>query len=73
MINKLTHNDPMIDMPECDEIEHINFLSEFREKVWPIYRNEGMTFGEAMIVWRLNVLNNTMNRVIDVLDDKEVL
>ena len=72
MINKLTHNEPMIDIPEVDEIEHINYLSDFREKVWPIYNKEGMTFGEALIVWRLNCLNNTMRDVRDAIEGESI-
>lgn len=56
----INHNREIIDLDEGDEVEHINYLSEFREKVWPIYQKEGMSFGDALIIWKLNTINNAL-------------
>lgn len=63
-MDKLTHNDELIEFPEDNEIEHINYLKEFREKIYPIYEPY-MSLGDALITWKLNVVHNAICELIN--------
>lgn len=65
MADHLDHNDEMIDFDEACEIQHINYLIEFKDKVWPIYQAQGFTLGEAFFAWKFNVLKNTVDELIE--------
>lgn len=61
---QLSHNDELIDLNEAIEIEHINYLKEFQQKVYPLYAKY-VGFGEAMILWKLNCIHNAIRELID--------
>jgi len=41
-----------IDFAEVDEEDWRQYLAEFREKVWPMFEEQGFTFPQAYAVWR---------------------
>jgi hypothetical protein len=67
---KLSHNDELIEFPEEDEINHINYLAEFREKVYPAYKKQGMTLFEAMSLWQLLNIKNAIHALVEKDDGR---
>lgn len=41
------------------------FLQEFKEHVYPVYASFGITLAEALIIWKLNTIYNSLNNSED--------
>lgn len=59
-----------IDVTEENEISWINSLSDFDEKVWPLFEKHGYTKDAAHLMWFLNRVVNKLDEVVDVLESE---
>ena len=51
------HDDaPMLDT-EQDEIDWADWLAQFKEEVFPLFEYQGLSFAEAVLVWKMNELS----------------
>lgn len=57
----------LIDYPEQDEIEWRVYLTEFREKVWPTMQEQGLTFSEALMLWRYERIVTLLSQILNEL------
>lgn len=71
MIRELTHNEEILVLSEETEIQHINYLNEFKEKVYPIYRQAGFTLAEAFLAWKLNSVNSNICELSDWIREQD--
>jgi hypothetical protein len=76
MSEPLRHNEELIDMGEDVEINHRNYLTEWDEKVWPIFKNRGISKEGALTYWMLNkaiselaAITRTLEEVRDELQE----
>jgi len=58
-------------LEEWTEVTWINFLTEFEEQVWPIFKRRGYKKDTALMVWKLNIMENTMDNVLATLEGDE--
>lgn len=58
-----------IPMAEATEIAHRNYLSEFNEKVLPIYAHYGFSKDTALLAWMLCKIENRLDDVVDAIRD----
>lgn len=68
---ELIANEPQILPTEVDEVYWREFLTQFEEQIYPIFKNKGYSLGEALIVWQLNKAFNTLDHIEEHLCDNE--
>ncbi len=67
----LQHSKEMIQVDESDEIALRNYLSEFNEKVWPIYQRYGFPKHAALIDHSLDQMRGRLERIVTLLEEPE--
>jgi hypothetical protein len=55
---------------EEEEESYIEALNRFEEHVWPLFEGRGITKGEAVLVWQLNRLANSVDDLAAELHDE---
>jgi hypothetical protein len=56
---------------EETEINWRNNLRTFRENVWPVLQEEGLTdFNIAYMTWHLSMMHNTLEELRETVDDR---
>ena len=55
----------IINFDEEVERSHIDNLREFKEKVYPLYQRNGFTLPQALTVWQLQGIQNSLFDLID--------
>jgi hypothetical protein len=60
-----------IPMAEATEIAHRNYLSEFNEKVWPIYQRYGFSRDAALLSWNLDKMRERLEGIEQLLTEPE--
>jgi TPP-dependent pyruvate/acetoin dehydrogenase alpha subunit len=65
------HN--LLGADEATEISHRQAIAEFKDDVFPAYRDEGITLGEAMVLYHLVCIYNKLGNIEDLLEEREIL
>jgi hypothetical protein len=60
----------LLGLDESTEINHRQAIAEFKEDVFPAYRDEGMTLAECIIIYRLLTIYNRLGQILEKLDEK---
>lgn len=55
-------NDDFITFDEEQERNWRQWLSEFKEKVYPVFQGYGLTLPEAMMLWKLQSIYNELGQ-----------
>lgn len=55
------NEEELIEFSESIEKSHREYLREFKEKVFPVYKREGFTLYEALMMWQSNSIYNLLN------------
>jgi hypothetical protein len=58
----------VIEFTENCERSHRDYLREFQEKIYPIFRSHGFSFAEAYNQWTLNKIHCALDTALDRLD-----
>lgn len=53
---------------EATEVNWIEYLSEFKEEIYPIFEKHGISFADAIIIWKLNTVRNSIDKVEELLE-----
>ena len=61
-------DDDAITFTEEHEISWRNYLTEFQEKVYPVFKSFGFTLPEAFAAWDANRITNFLQRLADADD-----
>lgn len=54
-----------IELLESDERSWREYLTEFKEKVYPLFEPYGFSIPQALQAWELNRLKNMLRELID--------
>jgi hypothetical protein len=55
----------LIGFPEVDEVHWRRYFKEFRDGVFPMFEEQGFTFPEALLAWRLEQVITQMRERSD--------
>ena len=72
MIRNLDHNSEQIVWAEQTEIELENFLREFDETVWPVFKRRGYMKDTALIYWIQAYQNGRLADIIALLEQERL-
>jgi hypothetical protein len=59
----IQEREPLVDLSEANEEAHRQYIAEFKRDVFPMYAEQGIALGEALILWSLNKLENRMEEL----------
>ena len=62
--------DEFIEMHERTEIYYRTYLSEFDEKVWPIFKHYGYPKSTALMMWSLDKLRCSVESIEEQIIDR---
>ena len=48
-------------LSEADEVEWRGFLSQFREEIFPMFKEHGISFEAALMLWMSNKIVNAVD------------
>lgn len=52
--------DEAIDFTESAERSWRDFFSDFKEKVYPMFKEQGISYADAIIIWEISRLTNAV-------------
>jgi len=59
----------LVSIDEHDEETWRQYFAEFKENVWPIFKDHGFTPSQAYFAWELNRVLGSLNRIEEKLDE----
>lgn len=62
-------SDDIVRLTAQTEFRWRNFLSDFNEKVWPLFREYGFSKDAALAAWMMAKLNDNIVDLQDLIDD----
>jgi len=51
---------------EASEIEWRQWFTDFRQRIWPMFKAEGFTFQQAVMLWRQEGINSRLQQLIEI-------
>ncbi len=72
MRKAIEDRDDAIAFPEMDEVNWRIYFGEFREKVWPMFKEHGFTTGEAWFAWQLQNVIGKLTEIATSLDEGKI-
>lgn len=70
-LRAMNHNEEQIVWAEQTEIELENYLREFDETVWPVFKRYGYTKDAALTYWLSSYMNNRLLAIETLLQNGE--
>lgn len=67
----MPHNTPGIELDEATEISWTVFLRDFEEQVWPIFEKRGYSRDTALMIWKLNIMENEIENLVGMFSDDD--
>ncbi|HEX9430575.1 MAG TPA: hypothetical protein VF944_09375 [Candidatus Bathyarchaeia archaeon] len=61
-------DEELIGIDEASEIEWRNYFIEFREKIWPMFQEQGFTFPEAYLCWRMEQVTTRLTELKEIME-----
>jgi len=62
-------NTPGIELDEESEISWTVFLRDFEEQVWPMFKKMGYTKDTALMIWKLNIMENEIENLVQMFSN----
>lgn len=59
----------LIDADEQVEHSWSDYLSDFKEEMYPIYAKHGIEFGMAVLLWEFNAIKNDIKFIKDHIEE----
>jgi len=60
---------PGIELDEESEISWTVFLTDFEEQVWPIFQKRGYSKDTALMIWKLNIMENEIENLVQMFSN----
>lgn len=65
------NDEDLLEFSENAERNWRQYLTEFRDSVYPVFAPHGFTLPEAFLAWMMNKLNNNIGTLADSMDTPE--
>jgi len=65
----MAHNQESFLDNEQDEVDWADYITQFKDEVFPLFKHQGFTLSEALIVWKLNEIGQRLSKLQDNWND----